>query len=97
MIRRIMIYNDWTLIDYSPGIVEWIESYKQEDMLQVHFPLNYILDMGWYVNTYRIFIIHNQNWSEPLYSYSTDNETELAFVLSDFKAKIVQLIQSNTL
>ena len=87
--------NNWISIDYSPGVVKWIESYKQEDMLQVQFPMNYILDMGWYVNTYRIFIIHNYNWSKPLYSYATENEEELVNILSDYKDKILNFIQLN--
>ena len=46
--------EDWTSIDFYPGKVEFIETYKQEDMLQVIFDSKYILDMGWYGEEYKV-------------------------------------------
>lgn len=36
----------WSTIDFAPGVIDYIDTYKKEDMFQVHFPMNYMLDMG---------------------------------------------------
>ena len=73
--------NDWTTIDYSPGIVEFIDSYKHEDMLQVNYPPNYILDMGWYGDKYIIYIVRDHDWDDPLYMFSAVDEKELMHIM----------------
>ena len=83
--------KDWTKIDFSPGIITWIENNKQEDMLQVLYPDNYILDMGWYEKIFRIYIIHDNDWVNPVFSYSVDNEDDLAEALSDCKERIMRI------
>ncbi len=84
--------NDCTRIDFSPGVVEWMEDSIQEDMLQVIFPNKYILDMGWYNTLFKIFIIHDNDWVNPVYTYSVDKEDDLIEALSDCKKRIINLI-----
>ena len=83
----------WSTIDFAPGVIDYIDTYKKEDMLQVHFPMNYVLDMGWYDGIYRLYIIKDNNWESPIYLYSTEKESELFSALNDCKERILELIQ----
>ena len=60
-----------TDINYKSGELCFINDdfeNRTEDMLQVKYPNNYILDFGWYgsENGYIIFIIKDNNWDEPI-------------------------------
>ena len=85
--------ENWSTIDYAPGVIDYVDTYKKEDMLQVHFPMNYLLDMGWYDGVYRLYIIKDHNWEDPIYSYSTEKESELFSVLNGCKERILMLIK----
>lgn len=85
--------ENWSTIDFAPGDIDYIDTYKKEDMLQVHFPMNYVLDMGWYDGVCRLYIIKDNNWESPIYLYSTEQESELFSVLNDCKERILELIQ----
>ena len=89
--------ENWLTIDYELGVIDYIDSYKKEDMLQVHFPMNYVLDMGWYDGVYKLYIIRNYNWETPIYSYSTEKESELFNVLNGCKERILMLIRQSIL
>ena len=89
--------ENWLTIDYELGVIDYIDSYKKEDMLQVHFPMNYVLDMGWYDGVYKLYIIRNYNWETPIYSYSTEKESELFNVLNGCKERIIMLIRQSIL
>lgn len=65
--------NPFNGIDFKSGIVMHIENdfsneTLREDMLQVTFPENYILDVGWYgtMKGFIIFIIKNNDWENPI-------------------------------
>ena len=85
--------ENWSTIDFAPGVIDYIDTYKKEDMLQVHFPMNYVLDMGWYDGVYRLYIIKDNDWESPIYLYSTEKGNELFSVLNDCKERILKLIQ----
>ena len=85
--------ENWSTIDFAPGDIDYIDTYKKEDMLQVHFPMNYLLDMGWYDGVYRLYIIKDNDWKSPIYLYSTEQESELFGALNDCKERILKLIQ----
>ncbi len=85
--------ENWSTIDFAPGVIDYVDTYKKEDMLQVHFPKNYVLDMGWYYGVYRLYIIKDYNWESPIYSYSTEKESELFSVLNDCRERLLKLIQ----
>ena len=89
--------ENWLTIDYELGVIDYIDSYKKEDMLQVHFPMNYVLDMGWYDGVYKLYIIRNYSWETPIYSYSTEKESELFNVLNGCKERILMLIRQSIL
>lgn len=64
-------------IDFKKGEIEYIESdlslnNLKEDLLQVHFPNNYVLDVGYYgtTNAFIIYVIQNQDWQNPVYKVS---------------------------
>ncbi|MDR2920342.1 MAG: hypothetical protein LBV72_13390 [Tannerella sp.] len=60
-------------IDFREGLVTHIETdfsreNLREDMLQVIYPKDYLLDVGWYgtSNGFIISIIRNQDWENPV-------------------------------
>lgn len=62
-------------IDFGNGVVTHIETdFSQEnlreDMLQVIYPGDYLLDVGWYGTSrgYIISVIRNQDWENPVAS-----------------------------
>lgn len=65
--------NPFENIEFKSGIVTHIQndfSIKnlKEDMLQVIYPKNYLLDVGWYgsMQGYIIYIIKNNDWENPV-------------------------------
>lgn len=80
--------------DFNPGIVKY-NPYKlspddmtdikwlSEDMLQVEYPNNYILDVGWYGKSFTlngvfiIYIIKNFKWESPVFKQEYKSVIEL--------------------
>ena len=77
-------------IDFLSGDVRWLDGYKQEDMLQVVYPNNYVLDMGWYdgINKYVIYIIKDFEWGVPVVEYSAKTEEDIKVLLKEAIEKI---------
>ncbi|MFB9077977.1 hypothetical protein ACFFLS_04825 [Flavobacterium procerum] len=72
-IKQKALKNPFENIDFKNGTVTHIENdfsreSLREDMLQVSYPKNYLLDVGWYGSSkgFRILIIKNQNWETPV-------------------------------
>lgn len=80
----------WTKVDFLSGKVTWMENVPQEDMLQVEYPNNFILDMGWYEDKYIISVIKDFEWSDPVARYATQDAEQLAELL----AKAVERIKT---
>jgi len=73
------------IIDFSPGRVvyeeftiddgrEWVEQIDrlEEDLLQVVFPGDVVLDLGWYPafsrkGQFQVRVIRNFNWDAPIF------------------------------
>ena len=72
----------WTKVDFLSGKVVWMEDALQEDMLQVEYSNNFILDMGWYQTTYIIYIIQNLEWGDPVARYATQDADNLFELLT---------------
>ncbi len=72
-------------MDFLSGDVRWLEDYKQEDMLQVVYPNNYVLDMGWYdaINRYVIYIVKDFEWGVPVVKYSAETEDNIKTLLKE--------------
>lgn len=64
-------------VDFKIGIIKWLCESLEEDMLQVEYPNNFILDLGWYHDQYIIYIIKDYEWSVPVVKYSIKNESNL--------------------
>ncbi len=82
--------KDWTEINFLSGNVKWLTKGFEEDMLQVEYPNNYILDMGWYegVKKYIIYIIRDFEWRIPVAKYSAGNERDMIELLEKAVEKI---------
>lgn len=65
--------NPFESIEFKSGIVTYIENdfsrvNLKEDILQVTYPKNYLLDVGWYgtMNGYIVSIIKDNDWENPV-------------------------------
>lgn len=75
-------------IDFLSGVKKFESSELEEDMLQVDYPNNYILDVGWYKDKFIIYIIRDYEWEVPVVKYITNNEDTLNKLLKDAIARI---------
>ena len=66
-------------IDFLSGDVRWLDGYKQEDMLLVVYPNNYVLD---------IYIIKDFEWGVPVVEYSAKTEDKIKELLKEAIEKI---------
>lgn len=65
----------------------------KEDLLQASFPLEQIIDIGWYPEFseegyFRISLISNQNWESPTYSETAKTWIDLEKALTNALGKI---------
>lgn len=69
-------------INFKTGKVIYKVEYLQEDILQVEYRNNFILDMGWYLNKFIIYVIKDYNWEQPIATYITKDKDELIELLT---------------
>lgn len=74
-------------IDFEKTIIGQEDSLT-EDLIQVEYPGNYLLDIGWYPEydckvKFIINIIHNYNWDKPVYKKNASNKKELYHNLNE--------------
>lgn len=74
--------NFWNGFDFGNGKVKCHETYLCEDMLQVGFPDNILLDVGYYNRVFKIYIIKNYNWENPIMQYMCKSPKELKFYVN---------------
>ena len=76
--------------DFLSGDIRWVDNYRQEDMLLVLYPNNYILDMGWYdsIEKYVIKIIKDSEWRVPVAKYTASTENNMKLLLQEAIEKI---------
>ena len=76
--------------DYLSGDVRWVDNCRQEDMLQVAYPNNYLLDIGWYddIEKYIIYIIKDFESSVPVAKYIASTEDNMKLLLQEAIEKI---------
>ncbi len=60
----------------------------QEDLIQINYPKNYTIDVGWYPSidtkgAFRIFVIHESNWEKPLYDKRCKSINEMKLYLQE--------------
>ena len=75
---------DLSNLDYKTGNVRYLTSGNyEEDILQVDYPHQFVLDLGWYDGIFIIYIIKDYNWSVPIIKYTVLNEDNLIEVLNE--------------
>ena len=67
----------------------------REDLMQVEYPDNYVIDVGWDPSfdlngTFRILVIKDGDWENPVYAHHTTNLNDLRKLLEN----AVSLIES---
>lgn len=75
--------NHWRIAFDPYGFannVDWLKvAEKNEDILQLaHIYTNLIIDVGFYLNTYRSYIINNQDWCDPVEIFESISENEIS-------------------
>ncbi|MBC1375081.1 hypothetical protein HCB45_09125 [Listeria sp. FSL L7-0091] len=53
----------------------------KEDILQVQYPNDLLLDVGFYGEQYKIFVIKNLNWEEPVVVYALTDFNDMLYYL----------------
>lgn len=83
----------WYKVDFGSGKVIFLDDTPKEDMLQVEYPNNLLLDMGWYQNRYIIYIIQDFDWEHPVKQYETTKRNQLPELLVEAVYSIEQIAQ----
>lgn len=85
-------YNDFD-IDPRLPINEDNDALK-EDMFQVEYPNNYIIDVGWYsgVKKFIIYIIKDCNWEEPIFKKLYINLKDLEMGMEECTRLVKELV-----
>ena len=73
----------WSKMDFDTGKVIFLDATRKEDMLQVEYPICFLLDMGWYQDRYIISVIHNFDWANPVQQYDTTETNQLPKLLTE--------------
>ena len=76
----LIVFNNLGL-DFTRAIDHQIDRLK-EDLLQIEFPREILLDLGWYPSVdleggFQLRIVKSHNWDEPLYIDDFSNPADL--------------------
>lgn len=94
-------------IDFSPGKITYkdfyinknltlqenSESWIMEDLLQVTYPNNFLLDVGWHFNLFVVCIIKDNNWVNYVFKKKCKTLNELEKILKDCANKMRFLVE----
>jgi hypothetical protein len=71
-------YISFEDVDFQNGEVERIESFG-EDMLEIQYPNDYMIDVGFNenINSFVITIIKNNDWINLIKEFKAKSDTEL--------------------
>lgn len=72
-------------IDFRSGEVRYCSGcLEDEDILQVAYPNNYILDLGWYGQNrgFVLYIIRDYEWSVPVVKYTFFKSEQIEEILN---------------
>lgn len=83
-------YNDLIKIDFEVDILESIEELK-EDLLQIEYENNIIIDLGWYPSfdlngSFQLQIVKDSDWFVPIYKKES---TEWKQLFKDLEEVII--------
>ena len=85
----------WNKVNFGSGKIVFLDEMQKEDMLQVEYPNQFLLDMGWYQNKYIIQVIQNDDWEHPIKQYRTKEKQQiqvLKFILPYQVTKLKNVI-----
>ena len=74
---NMMYKNFWNGFDSSGGIVKYADTVLKEDMFQAEYPGRILLDVGWYQDRFKIYVISGYDWEHPLAAYECETPAEL--------------------
>ena len=95
-------------IDFSPGVIKHDDfeidiraplneedDALKEDMFQVEYPFDYVLDVGWYsgVNQFIIYVIKSCNWDKPIVEKRCKDISVLEVAVEEYNNLIKRLIE----
>lgn len=80
-----IVYNEFNIVSSKPLAEQ--EDLLSEDLLQIQYGDNIILDVGWYPEfdisgNFLVQIIKNQDWSTPVFKKACQNIEELIDTLN---------------
>jgi hypothetical protein len=89
----IITYNDFD-IDLSIPLNEGNDALK-EDMFQVEYPFDYILDTGWYsgIKQFIVYVTKSCNWDEPIVKKKCKDISELERAMEECHNLIKSLME----
>jgi hypothetical protein len=90
----VVVYDDFN-IDENATLDQQILELK-EDMLQIKLSESHTLDVGWYPSfdisgNFRVFLVENSDWQNPLYDGSANTVEQLKLRLNAAAHTFAQL------
>lgn len=80
-----MVINMFDKIDFKNGIVTLCDNsgYKKEDLLQVRYKNDILIDLGWYKSAacFIIYVIEFRNWHNPKEKYCIKKKNRMLIYL----------------
>ena len=86
----------WNKVNFGSGKIVFLDEMQKEDMLQVEYPNQFLLDMGWYQNKYIIQVIQNDDWEHPIKQYRTKEKQQLQVLLEKAVQYMEQVVKLET-
>jgi hypothetical protein len=90
-----VVFDDLSMLDQSSDVSLAIGDLK-EDLFQACFPLEQIIDIGWYPEfceegAFRVVLVSNLNWDSPVCSAKAKSWVELDVALDEVLSKVKHL------
>ena len=86
----------WSKVKFGSGKMTVLDEIQKEDMLQVEYPNQLLLDMGWYRTKYLIQIVQNDDWEHPIKQYRTKEKQQIQVLLGKAVQYMEQVVKLET-
>lgn len=95
-----IVYWDFYDIDPKTSILKQL-NFLKEDLIQVRFKKNIILDVGWYKEfsangAFTVTVLRNENWDEPLYKQKAKTISALCLAIEEGVRRSQRIAVSDT-
>lgn len=79
-------------LNIKDGKVIFMEGdcYHKEDLLQIEYTNNLIVDVGYYESQFIIMLIENKDWQNPIKTVSADKKEQMIESLQEMINSIVR-------